>query len=253
MATLKDIESLLDAKLKPVLDLQNKLDLALEKMEALENENRWLRDRLTAVEEHLDGLENQDRRNNVIIYGMQEGGDVENWGDTERKVIKIFQNANVTIDPGKIQRAHRLHSNSSPRPVIVKFSDYKEREKILREGRAAFGKDCEVRVTEDITRRARMQRRELSGIQETLYKGRYKVFFRRGDLYASGVVFKCIPETKKIEALTRDGVVQVRSTDEALSIMRKRPLSSPLHGIGQREQQQQKTRRTQQATTSYGT
>jgi hypothetical protein len=35
----------------------------------------------------------------------------------------------------RIERAHRLYSNNKPRPLIVKFSFYKDKENVLKKNR----------------------------------------------------------------------------------------------------------------------
>ena len=228
MASLSEIEKLLDRKLLPVIEMEKTIKRIEKKMGELEEENSALRKTVVDLAEQMDSLENQDRRNNIVIYGMQEGAEIETWTDTEEKVIRLFEMEGVTIDPHKIERTHRLHSTNRPRPVIVKFNEYKEKEKALKEGRRKFGGDREVRIAEDVTKRARQQRKILRPIQEALFKGRHKVFYRRDDLYAGEVVFRTVPELDITEALTKEGIVRVNTLEDAISLIRKRPLSSPM-------------------------
>ena len=62
----------------------------------------------------------------------------------------------------EIERAHRLGSIHSPsRPIIVKFSRYKDKESILFKARELFKADSEFSVKEDFTERIQKHRREL--------------------------------------------------------------------------------------------
>ena len=237
MATIKEIEALLNAKLdeklKPVSDLAKTLNEAMDKIGSLEEENRFLKKQLHSLVISMDSLENQDRRMNVIVHGVKEN-QTETWEMTEQIVIQEFQRAGVTIDSAKIQRAHRVHSRAYPRPIIIKFTDYKAREHALKNGKTCFrSPGSEIRVTEDLTRRARTQRSLLRPIQEEAYKNGHKTFFKRGDLVVNDVLFQVDTVYKTTMAITKEGEQEVKTKEEVMAIInkgstKKRQASSPL-------------------------
>ena len=77
-------------------------------------------------------LEAQSRRENLRLYGMEEKQN-ETWEETEQNV-RDYIRKDLDMDERDINigRAHRLPSKEKPRPVIVKFSFYKDRETILK-------------------------------------------------------------------------------------------------------------------------
>ena len=77
-------------------------------------------------------LEAQSRRENLRLYGMEEKQN-ETWEETAQNV-RDYIRKDLDMDERdiNIERAHRLPSKEKPRPVIVKFSFYKDREKILK-------------------------------------------------------------------------------------------------------------------------
>ena len=76
-------------------------------------------------------LEAQSPGDNLRFYGFEDKRG-ETWEESENAVRSYISNE-LSLDELSIQieRAHRISSKTSPRPVIVKFSFYKDRERIL--------------------------------------------------------------------------------------------------------------------------
>lgn len=70
---------------------------------------------------------------NLIFHGIS-GSPSESWCQTEQKLtISLLECANFQLNPDNVERAHRLglfHANKC-RPIIIKFSSFKIREKVL--------------------------------------------------------------------------------------------------------------------------
>ena len=76
-------------------------------------------------------LEAQSRRDNLRFYGFDDKQD-ETWEESENTIRSYIANElNLFESSVQIERAHRIPSKTSPRPVIVKFSFYKDRDKVL--------------------------------------------------------------------------------------------------------------------------
>ena len=131
--------------------------------ERLSVENRKLRTELDKISVKLDSLEAHSRRNNLRFYGLRGNGK-ETWAESEQRVRDfIVGTMNMEdYEQVEIERAHRLGSIHSPsRPIIVKFSRYKDKESILLKARELFNADSEFSVKEDFTERIQKHRREL--------------------------------------------------------------------------------------------
>ena len=126
-----------------------------------------------------ESMEAQSRRSNLIIYGIK-GDKKESWETSELK-FRQYLSDELEIDALKIrtERVYRLKTRSSPAPIIVKFSFFKDRDVILktyrqkrkdvRESASAEGRDTEnteqldepLRFSEDFPVRIRNGRKKL--------------------------------------------------------------------------------------------
>lgn len=174
-----ELAELLDAKLGPintaitnlttnVNNLSSTVNKLITKTEvnkeikALKEENDQLRERVIY-------LECQSRRNNLRFLGIEEPLTGEKWEDCELVIIDIIKT--IDLDPSSmvIERAHRLgprptNADAPPRPIIVKFLSFKDREQIMQrlrlEGVPANLPDG-VRIVDDYPPEIEQRRRKL--------------------------------------------------------------------------------------------
>ena len=111
-----------------------------------------LETRAQEAESKNERLEAQSRRDNLRFYGFEDKRG-ETWEESEN-VIRSYISNELDLEESNIQieRAHRIPSKSSPRPIIVKFSFYKDREKILktyREKRKQENEQQQAQVSND--------------------------------------------------------------------------------------------------------
>lgn len=171
--TLTQIESLH----KEVMDLKELVEKFVETVERLEQENAELQER-------YDRMENQSRRDNLVFYGIPES-DRETWEESEKKIrehaAEYFGVERAKSDEElPIERAHRVgkRSHGRARPVVVRFTRWKDKEEILhkarqktREWRERSSEDevnNRIRVSEDFSARVREIRRKLVNYMQTL-------------------------------------------------------------------------------------
>ena len=169
--------SVLKAQIDNVEDFQN----------ALEAENEELRLKIRELEENNDKLESQSRRENLLFYGIPESEN-ESWKDTENKVNDILKSIDIDPTPIVIQRCHRLTSTAKPRPVIVKFLRFKDRELIFSEAMKKL-KSTPYRVSEDFTKRIRELRKKLMPFLKEARDDGKRAFIRFDKLIIDGTVF----------------------------------------------------------------
>ena len=88
------------------------------------------------MDDTIDYLENQSRRNNFRIDGVKERAE-ETWADTEQALRKVLEtDLKMPADHVKaiaIERAHRTggaQNADRDRTVVVKFTNFKERDRL---------------------------------------------------------------------------------------------------------------------------
>ena len=115
------------------------------------------------MEDGIDYVENQTRRNNLQIDGVAEIA-AENWADTEAVVRKSFTPAlklpEAQPNAIRIEHAHRTGPNYTVRPktIVVRFETYKDRDCILRTRKK---KPRGIFVNEDLSHRVMERRTQL--------------------------------------------------------------------------------------------
>ena len=88
--------------------------------------------RTAEAEKKNEHLEAQSRRDNLKFYGINDEPK-ESWEQSEAKVREyLARELNMNVSDMGIERAHRLPSRSSPRPIIVKFSRFKDKDRVLK-------------------------------------------------------------------------------------------------------------------------
>ena len=104
-----------------------------QKVETLTTELQNVTELARENERKNEKLESQSRRENLKFFGLEEARN-ESWEESETKVRNhIAEGLNIDDSEIRIERAHRLTgSKSVPKPIIVKFSFFKDKEKVLR-------------------------------------------------------------------------------------------------------------------------
>ena len=119
------------------------------------------------IEGKLEYLENQSRRNNIKLFGINENRfEEKTWSDTE-KVVKSALREKLGIQADlPIERCHRVnHATgnsryaSQPRPIVAKFSNWKDKEFVLKKARTV--KPEGVKFVADFARSTLPRREEL--------------------------------------------------------------------------------------------
>lgn len=113
----------------------------------------------------VEYLDNQSRRNNIVIDGIPESPD-ESWSDSEKKFREILsEKMNIDQKHIEIERAHRIGrpladgEGKRPRSMIVKLFRHKDRQAIL--SKANNLKGTHIYMNEDFSDAVRQKRKEL--------------------------------------------------------------------------------------------
>ena len=137
----------------------------------------------------MDDLENRSKRNNVVVWGVKEGCESD-FSSIEEFIEKELFTNHMQLEEGiEVMRAHRtgVKRNSSnsdtpkPRPIHVCLLRYTDKSYILKNAAAKLKnnkyKDFSVFISDDVSRRVRIERAELRKNHLPLIKERENVLF----------------------------------------------------------------------------
>ncbi|XP_042148675.1 uncharacterized protein LOC121837193 [Ixodes scapularis] len=152
---------------------------------------------LSQLKTRCDDAEGRSRRNNLLFFGVTDT-DRETWAQSEGLVTGLCSsNLGVNIESSKIERAHPLGAFNPQkcRPIIVKFSSFKDKEGILS---SAFKlKGTRVAISEDFPISVRLARRHLLDFAKpkgTTYKLRHDKLFLDNKCYVYDAALGAVRE-----------------------------------------------------------
>ena len=140
------------------------------------------------LEKKMDRQEQYSRGNCILIHGLKE----QKNKSTDDRVLELFrEELNEEILLVNLDRTHRIgkkrHSNSKPRPVIVKFARYNIREKVFKSKKRLKGKN--ISITEN-----------LAGYRMSVLKeAREKFSFKNVWTYNGWILYKDNNDGQKIK------------------------------------------------------
>ncbi|XP_077498037.1 uncharacterized protein LOC144108745 [Amblyomma americanum] len=136
------------------------LNVLATKVKDMESTISELQGQLTLVRNQMDDLENRGRRNNLIIYGIEEDS-IESNHELEEKVTNGVFQEKLGLTVGGVERCHRMGKKeaSKVRPVILKLLDFREKMSILQSCHKL--KDSGISIAEDYSKRVREIRKQL--------------------------------------------------------------------------------------------
>ena len=109
-----------------MVEYENKLNQLEEKKEPLRDE---MVQKTNLLVFQLDRQEQYIRRENILIYGVEENK--EDNDDGEKVMFKIADELEIDLEGNEIQGVHRLgqkrRNNENPRPIIARFVSYKKK------------------------------------------------------------------------------------------------------------------------------
>ena len=134
LSSVSSIKASLEYSQKEIEDLkplEAKLDEAYETVDKIVSD-------IKAQQLKTEYLENQSRRNNIRVNGIEESVK-ETWQDSEEKVkMAVREKLGMDIT---IERAHRVEKRGGkakkkgPRTIVCRLRDWKQREEVLRKAR----------------------------------------------------------------------------------------------------------------------
>lgn len=205
---IKSIQSDLVTHSKRIGESEERISQTEEDVTALQRKVKKLEEITSSLRNKVQDLEDRGRRSNLRLVGLPEkteGSDtcafLENW--LPKILTDTFDHAPV------IERAHRIgqiHPNrpTTPRPIVMKFLNYKDKEKCLRAARRLKELQYDgkhVSLFPDLSTETRQQQRQFDGVKAQLRdKG-----IRYGMIYPASLIvthadrrhiFKSVPEAE---------------------------------------------------------
>lgn len=140
--------------------LQRQVNALAEDNEQMGRESHETKEKIKRLEAKLEDAESRSRRNNLIFHGLPKSKPDETWEECEMAVKEVINKHLNISDDLKFDRAHRLRSSKGPPPIIVRFTYFKDKERVLKERTKL--KDTNIFVNEDFTMSVRDTRRKLA-------------------------------------------------------------------------------------------
>ena len=162
------MEKKLDERLKTLEDSNDVLSVDVGKMstkvEELEEENQFIKEKLRNLEDKLDSAENHSKRNSLLFYGIPTAAG-ETRSDCEDKVMNIIKTDMKITDGVAIERAHRVGKAN-----IIKLQSYKDKQKILKGAKNLASTNKVIPIREDFSQAVQTKRSKLVPMMKTLRK-----------------------------------------------------------------------------------
>ncbi|CAN7941741.1 unnamed protein product [Ixodes hexagonus] len=164
------------------------LSFSAQKLEQCEASIESLKSQVVTLLDKVDDLENRSRRNNLIVYGINEE-DNETLSSIRKAVIEDLFKSKMGVNVASVERIHRLGRKAAnkSRPVIIKFFDYNE--KMLLMKNAPKLKGTKISVSEDYSRRVQEIRKQLWQTVKDNRTQDDKVFLRYDKLILNNDVY----------------------------------------------------------------
>ena len=185
LESAKPLQSSMDALRETVNHFNNRLVAAetlagdnFERITSTEKTVKMLEAQNKSLQDRLDDLENRSRRVNLRIINIPEGSE-RGRDPTEFISDLLMENlgAGVLTRPPELERAHRSLApkpgpGGRPRPFVICFHRFQEREKVLRWARQHELKHREttLRVYPDVSAITAKKRAAFNKIKQALYQ-----------------------------------------------------------------------------------
>ncbi|XP_065684383.1 uncharacterized protein LOC124816551 [Hydra vulgaris] len=137
---------------KDVLDIKESLNFHEELIK------KKVKNNIESIEKK-EQIEDRSRRNNLRIDSIKENEN-KTWSESEIKVIKLFEES-LGVENVRIKRAHRSgrRDAKTPRTIIIKLLDYKDKVEILKNSSKLKRKN--IYINEDFCFETNLIRKDL--------------------------------------------------------------------------------------------
>ena len=191
LCKLNKVEQIQSSIVQDVDQLKERMETAILSIQESEAKLKTKADQsdLDILKSKMDDLENRSKRNNVVVWGVKEGCESDFSSIEEFIEKELFTNHMQLEEGNEVMTAHRtgVKRNSSnsdtpkPRPIHVCLLGYTDKSYILKNAAAKLKnnkyKDFSVFISDDVSRRVRIESAELRKNHLPLIKERENVLF----------------------------------------------------------------------------
>jgi len=178
---------------KNVLSDHNKdIRMLSKENEELKTSLEEIRDLHKQLKDQLIDTKRREMRDNLIFHNIEEKRQRDKYGkvfeDTEA-VLNEFIESRLELENIKFERVHRMPTNydpkrTDPRPIVAKFSYFKDREAVRRSGYKLKG--TLFGINEQFPEEIEETRRQLYPIASHFRKQKKRVVLVRDRLFVDG-------------------------------------------------------------------
>ena len=152
----------------------------------LEDENHQLRQtadksakKCEELHQAVEDAANRDRRQNLQLVGLKEKLEGRNLTDCVKKIIS--ETLGIDLDGSQLQRVHHApvsmpEEGRPPRPIIMRFLSFLEKERVLSAAREKYRKKegviwggCKLSFFPDMTKETAEKRRKFTDARNRLH------------------------------------------------------------------------------------
>ena len=144
-------------------DLSDSVQSLKKENESLRNENVEMRKEPRSLNDKMDRLECHSRLNIFFFFFLIQGKINENWGESEAKVRDFLHDELDLPGHNELRELTALRVDRNACPIIVKFSKYKDKTKILKKAKECLSRDSGYSIRVDFSDRVRFKRRMFGG------------------------------------------------------------------------------------------
>ena len=152
-------------------EAEERISSAEDTIHNLQANIKHLEAKVKLLASKTDDLECRSRRNNLRITGIAE----KEEGTNSCAFIEKWFSETLNIPPPAVERAHRIdgqkRNTNAPLTFIVKFLDYRDKERVLRASRAKgqiMYKDNNIRFHQDLSAEVYKQQRGYDSVRQKL-------------------------------------------------------------------------------------
>ena len=182
---IKDLKHSLTYQQEVVAEVQSVQAVQERKLKVIEEKVGRIEEEKAKLAREIIDMRAHSMRSNLIFYNIKE--------EVENKIKSLLRDKELNSETEKIEieRAHRLGRNrngTKPRPIVVKFLRFQEKEMIKRN--AYKFKDIGVGISDQFPKEIQEERKKLYPVFKDARSKGHKAFLVKDKLFINGQIYR---------------------------------------------------------------